>query len=77
MERITSFCANKVISISSSVEELGVSYNIFSSDKSVVINKGSSNGFDLKYFSREYVDNENRNKLKDELGLSGFLYMDL
>ena len=72
MERITSFCANKVISISSSVEELGVSYNIFSSDKSVVINKGSSNGFDLKYFSREYVDNENRNKLKDELGLSGF-----
>lgn len=75
MERIASFCANKVISISPSVQELGLLYHIFTLKKSIVINKGSSNGFDLKRFSRESVNEEDRMNLKRELALKdSFVY---
>lgn len=71
-ERITSFCANRIISISPSIQELGLSYHFFPAAKSIVINKGSSNGFDLKRFSRDHISIEDRNELKIKLGLDNF-----
>ena len=69
MERIAGLCAQRVICISPSLKELADRDKIFSSKKSVVIHKGSSNGFDLKRFSRENVDETVKVKLKLDLNL--------
>jgi glycosyltransferase involved in cell wall biosynthesis len=60
MEKITAACAHEVICISPSVKELGIKNGIFSSEKVIVINKGSSNGVNLDLF------NPNDNKLLQE-----------
>jgi glycosyltransferase involved in cell wall biosynthesis len=51
MEQITSFFAHRVICISKSVEELGIQNKIFHKNKTIVINKGSSNGVNLSLFN--------------------------
>lgn len=51
MEKITSALSHKVICISNSVLELGLTNKIFKKTKAVVINKGSSNGVNLKLFN--------------------------
>ena len=51
MEKITSALAHKVICISNSVLELGLVNKIFKRSKTVVINKGSSNGVNLTLFN--------------------------
>lgn len=56
MEKITSSLAHKVICISNSVLKLGLANNIFSKSKTVVINKGSSNGVNLSLFNPEIED---------------------
>ena len=50
MEKITSFCAHQVICISNSVQKIGIEADIFQKEKSIVINKGSSNGVNLELF---------------------------
>ncbi len=66
MEKITASSANTVLCISQSVRDLGISYNIFSEEKSVVINKGSSNGVDLKLYSKSHIDPDKLEKLKQK-----------
>lgn len=62
MERITSRCATRVLCISSSVRKLGMEHKIFSSTKSTIIHKGSSNGIDLNLYNKE---NLNQKKLQE------------
>ena len=79
MEKITSLFAHKVICISNSVEDLGLKHRIFKKNKSIVINKGSSNGVNLSLFNPNEanfitVKNELQQKynLKDKF-VFGFL----
>jgi glycosyltransferase involved in cell wall biosynthesis len=51
MERITSLFSQKVICISNSVKELGLENKIFPQKKTIVIQKGSSNGVNLSLFN--------------------------
>lgn len=51
MEKITASCAHEVICISPSVKEIGVRHGIFKTEKTIVINKGSSNGVNLDLFN--------------------------
>ena len=69
MERITSKCAHKIICISPSLRDFGVNHKIFEPGKTIVINKGSSNGINLGKFSPGSVSKELKNKLKNELGI--------
>ncbi|MEK8180262.1 glycosyltransferase family 4 protein [Flavobacterium buctense] len=70
MEKITARFAHKIICISNSVRDLGIENTIFSKDKSLVINKGSSNGIDLERFSPSQVKTEQILDLKNKLGLN-------
>jgi glycosyltransferase involved in cell wall biosynthesis len=69
MERITGFFADKIICISPSVEKLAHSQFIFSKKKTTVFKKGSSNGIDIKRFSRGKVPQQHIDELKKELGI--------
>ena len=51
MEKITSLCSHKVVCISKSVQSLGVQNNIFKEEKTIITNKGSSNGINLDLFN--------------------------
>ena len=53
MEKITSSLAHKVICISKSVQSLGIQNNIFKEEKTIITNKGSSNGINLDLFNPE------------------------
>ncbi|WP_027124323.1 glycosyltransferase family 4 protein [Gelidibacter mesophilus] len=53
MEKITAALAHKVICISNSVLQLGLAHHVFKKSKTVVINKGSSNGVNLGLFNPE------------------------
>lgn len=69
MERITSKLSHRVICISPSVKEFGVSEGIFPAEKAVVINKGSSNGVDLELFQKEKYGDKLLERLRIELGI--------
>jgi glycosyltransferase involved in cell wall biosynthesis len=69
MEKLTAKWAHKIICISDSVRDLGLSHNLFPADKAVVINKGSSNGFDLSRFTPAAVIEADRQQKKAELKL--------
>jgi len=51
MDRITSLFAQQVICISNSVKDLGLGNKIFPLKKTIVIQKGSSNGVNLSLFN--------------------------
>ena len=55
LEKITALSAHRVVCISKSVQELGIKNRIFDDVKSLVINKGSSNGVNLELFSKSKV----------------------
>lgn len=69
MEKLTARFAHQIICISKSVQDLGVEQGIFSTDKSLVIHKGSSNGIDLERFNPKLISNAQKHSLKQELGL--------
>lgn len=69
MEKITGACAHKIICISPSVRDLGVKEGLFDERKCVVINKGSSNGIDLKQFDPQKVSAEAKAALREKLQL--------
>lgn len=56
MERLSGYCASRIICISPSLVETAIKLNIFPKKKIVLINKGSSNGVDLNLFSKERID---------------------
>lgn len=76
MDTITSYCANTIICISASVKELGVKENIFDEKKCVIINKGSSNGFNLTKFNPILVSQDAKTQLRKKLGIEegNFIY---
>lgn len=61
-EKVACSCADKVICISPSIQEVLISNNIVSQDKTIVFGIGSSNGLDLKRF--QYTAEVER-KVKD------------
>lgn len=71
-ERVTALFAHKIICISPSLQELGIRNKIFTISNSSVINKGSSNGIDLKKFSPKNIDLNQRNQLIHKLGLNDY-----
>lgn len=75
MEKITSILSHRVICISHSVEELGLSFGIFASAKSLVIQKGSSNGVNLSLFDPAKINLEQKKQLIHKYDLKGkFIY---
>lgn len=56
MEKVTAFFAHKIICISPSLKKYAVDRGIFNKEKTLVINKGSSNGLDLAKFSIDKID---------------------
>lgn len=75
MEKITAFFAHKVICISNSVQNLGIENKIFSNSKSLVINKGSSNGVNLELFSVANVNKFDVKELETKYNLENkFVY---
>lgn len=74
-EYVSALCAHKIICISPSVREFGIRVGLFPSEKCVVINKGSSNGFNLERFSRNNISLNKLSVLRRELSLNGvFVY---
>ena len=69
MEKLSGFCAQDIICISPSLRELGIKDKVFSPEKCVVINKGSSNGINLSRFSSMAIDKFRIVQLKKELRL--------
>lgn len=66
MEKITARSATKILCISQSVRSKGIEYNIFTGRKSVVINKGSSNGVDLNLYNRKNLNAKKLKELKEK-----------
>lgn len=69
MERLSAAFAQKVICISKSVRELGISDGIFSEKKSTLIGQGSSNGIDLDFFNPDDFSPNETSALKEALGI--------
>ena len=69
MERVTALFAHKIICISPSLRDYGIENELFKTDSAVVINKGSSNGFNLNRFSSENIHKGQRGLILKELGI--------
>ena len=69
MEKVTGFFAKKIICISPSLQNLAITENVFKAPKTMVINRGSSNGINLSKFSTEVVDQVAKDKFVTENNL--------
>ena len=69
MEKLAGKYAHKIICISPSLEKLSLELNVFSSKKTIVINKGSSNGIDLNRFNISNVTIQEVQDLKMKLNI--------
>lgn len=67
MERLTCFCATKVICVSNGVREQFAKDGICSLEKSMVVLNGSANGVDTDYFNPEIVDDSS---VRQQYGLN-------
>lgn len=75
MERLSATFAQRVVCISNSVRELGISDGVFPENKTVLIGHGSSNGIDLEFFNPDDIGAEDISALKEQLGIKGkFVY---
>ena len=75
MEKMASAAAHEIICISDSVRELGLKHKLFTPDKAVVVNKGSSNGIDIGRFNPDNVSDQEKNKLIEKLNVNNaFVY---
>jgi glycosyltransferase involved in cell wall biosynthesis len=79
MEKLTSKLAHQIICISPSVKKLGLEHKLFDVKKTIVINRGSSNGVNLSLFNSEVVNDKKnaaalalKSKLDDKL-IYGFV----
>lgn len=74
-EKVAGKCAHKIICISPSVMNMGVRDKLFTKEKCIVINKGSSNGIDPVKFSRKKINPDDIKVLKDKYDINGkFIY---
>jgi glycosyltransferase involved in cell wall biosynthesis len=67
MDTVAAYCSTDIICISDSVKDLGVSEGIFPEKKCNVINRGSSNGLNLKKFNIQNISKDSSSILKDKL----------
>jgi glycosyltransferase involved in cell wall biosynthesis len=67
MEKIAAGAAHHVLCISKSVQKVGIENKVFDYKKSLVINKGSSNGVNLEFFDPKLVTKDETSSLKKEL----------
>src|SRR5690606_21339950 len=56
LERLTSACATKIVSVSKSVHQYSIDAKINSTYKSILLNKGTCNGVDIKRFTKNVAD---------------------
>jgi glycosyltransferase involved in cell wall biosynthesis len=68
-EKITSACAHKVYPNSHKMLEIMRDNNLCSPEKLKVIGNGSSNGINTEYFSPSHYDEEEKETLKNRLGI--------
>lgn len=69
-EKIAGLCAKRIICISPSLKELAIKDKIFKEKKCVVINKGSSNGINLREFDIQEIHEEEQRNLRQKLGIN-------
>lgn len=69
VEKITYACATKVYPNSLGLQEIIISNKFCSPIKLKVIGRGSSNGIDTSVFNPELFSEEQKNQLKDDLGI--------
>lgn len=50
VERVTAFCANKIVNVSESVAKVSVLEKLNNPNKQLLLNKGTCNGIDIKRF---------------------------
>ena len=75
LEKVSGFCAHKIICISLSLRSKAINEGIFPEHKCVLINKGSSNGIDLSIFLKSNVDINVVKELRIKYVLNGkFVY---
>jgi glycosyltransferase involved in cell wall biosynthesis len=72
MEKLAAIAAHRVLCISKSVQDVGIANKIFDNKKSIVINKGSSNGVNLEFFDPNLVPEKETSELKKQLELSDY-----
>lgn len=70
VEKITYGCATKVYPNSNGLKEIIIKEKFCTSDKLKVIGNGSSNGINVDFFSPQSVSEEEKIKLKKQLGIS-------
>ena len=70
-EKISFCCATKVLVVSHSLLQKVRDYRICNSDKAIVLLDGTACGIDLKRFTKNEVFQNDANKVRDELGISG------
>lgn len=68
-EKIAGLCAKRIVCISPSLNELAIKDHVFKESKCIVINKGSSNGIDLKEFDIQNIKKEDQIILRQKLGI--------
>jgi len=70
MEKMAGKCATKIICISPSLRDYAIEDKVFQPSKCVVINKGSSNGINLKKYDINSIDKVLKGKLKERLNIN-------
>lgn len=70
-DKLVCSLSHHVICISNSVRQLGLNNAIFSDSKSIVINKGSSNGVNLDLFKRDKINQEEKEAFILKYNLKG------
>ena len=73
MERLTVMMSHKVIYVSPSLTLSASRHGVFDKKKSIVINKGSSNGVDITAFDRSKINQVKISQLKKEYKLENCL----
>src|SRR5690606_22350703 len=51
LEKLTSICATRIVSVSRSVEDYAIKSNLNPKGKSIIFNKGTCNGLDVNRFT--------------------------
>ena len=69
VEKLTYYCSTKVYPNSFGLKNIILKNRFTTEDKLGVIGIGSSNGIDTSYFNPKLFSNDEKNKLKSELGI--------
>lgn len=68
-EKICGLFASKVVSVSPSILKQSEKFKLNAGYKNLILNKGTCNGVNTKWFDMDSVDKEIINSLKDQIGI--------